>query len=331
QTEQPVQYPPEPEFSMNHTQTGGQASSTERGLAARRTLSSAYASTKSNGAAHAAHESLNSAYVSSKPDRYSVSTGDSQVDRDGESVYTEDKDRQWIVRDAPEPPSLEGIVDLTNTVDVDVVETQAPGQISPLGSLSLYIVTDFSTAVTHETVFPEVHTIREEVITREIHYHNVYHRILPIIDVEVLPPRHFIRLPDGGLREADPEEVRGRLGNWQIVETVSQDPPESPGVFEMLSQQTEPEIVSQRTWIAPEGHPFTETVWKHPPMWEEGVTVIGASRPNMVPPPSPTWNEPTPLHQTASRSSNNGEPQNLDENQGTALPLRINQPILSVG
>jgi hypothetical protein len=32
-----------------------------------------------------------------------------------------------------------------------------------------------------------------QVITREIHTHDVYHRVLPIIDVEVLPSRHFLR------------------------------------------------------------------------------------------------------------------------------------------
>jgi hypothetical protein len=48
------------------------------------------------------------------------------------------------------------------------------------------------TAVVHETVFPEIHHIRHEDITREIHNHHVYNRTLPIVDVQVLPARHFV-------------------------------------------------------------------------------------------------------------------------------------------
>lgn len=44
----------------------------------------------------------------------------------------------------------------------------------------------------HETILPTVHHIRHEEITREIHTHDVYHRQLPIIDVQVLPARHFV-------------------------------------------------------------------------------------------------------------------------------------------
>ena len=48
------------------------------------------------------------------------------------------------------------------------------------------------TAVVHETIVPDVHHIRFEQTTREIHHHHVHNRILPIIDVQVLSARHFV-------------------------------------------------------------------------------------------------------------------------------------------
>ena len=48
-------------------------------------------------------------------------------------------------------------------------------------------------------MLPEVHHIRHEQVTREIHTHDVYHRELPIIDVQVLPARHVI--PPTWIRE----------------------------------------------------------------------------------------------------------------------------------
>lgn len=38
------------------------------------------------------------------------------------------KDHNYIVKDAPAAPLLEGVVDLRNTVDTDVTETWAPGK-----------------------------------------------------------------------------------------------------------------------------------------------------------------------------------------------------------
>ncbi|KAG9808051.1 hypothetical protein KCU68_g21667, partial [Aureobasidium melanogenum] len=122
------------------------------------------------------------------------------------------KDHNYIVRDAPAAPLLEGVVNLENTVDTDVTETWAP-------------------AVTHETVQPQVHHIREEVITREIHNHDVYHRILPIIDIEVLPARHFVPTGNGDeLMEISEDEIPGRTGynqQWFIGEMLSKLPKDS--------------------------------------------------------------------------------------------------------
>ncbi|KAI1469513.1 uncharacterized protein F4812DRAFT_470432 [Daldinia caldariorum] len=76
----------------------------------------------------------------------------------------------------------EKVVDLRDTVDTDQTITYAP-------------------AVTHETIRPHVHEIMEEQIYREIHNHDVYHRIQPVYDVEILPARHFVPGADEMARE----------------------------------------------------------------------------------------------------------------------------------
>ncbi|KAI9840156.1 MAG: hypothetical protein M1837_001869 [Sclerophora amabilis] len=207
----------------------------------------------------------NTVHPSSKLDRPTVSHADFEGGHARGMLPQPTTKTANAVTSSSERPSLEGIVDLTNTVDTDVRETQAP-------------------AVCHETIYPEVRRIREEVITREIHLHDVYHRILPVIDVQILPARHFVPIPGGGLREATAEEVSGRQGNWQIVETVSHDPPTSSGVFSLFSEQTEPVVISRSSHISPEGYPVTETEWKHPPVWDTAARDAGQTKPFFIPP-----------------------------------------------
>ncbi|KAF2721253.1 hypothetical protein K431DRAFT_285083 [Polychaeton citri CBS 116435] len=61
-------------------------------------------------------------------------------------------------------------------------------------------------AVTHETVHKEVHHVRQEHITRDIHHHHVVHRVLPLVDVETLPTRHFVPT-ETGLKEVSEREI----------------------------------------------------------------------------------------------------------------------------
>lgn len=79
-------------------------------------------------------------------------------------------------------------------------------------------------AVTHDVVDQHFHEIREEQITRDIHTYDIYHRVLPVVDIVVLPARHFVLNEDGSKREISEAEVPGRAGtnqDWQIVETLS--------------------------------------------------------------------------------------------------------------
>ena len=100
----------------------------------------------------------------------------------------------------------------SNTYDTRVIEKFAPGMSIRDYTAFVQAITNQlpSSAVVHETVHKDIHHIREERITRDIHNHDVYHRILPIVDVEVLPPRHFLPVEGGGLVEISASEVPGR-------------------------------------------------------------------------------------------------------------------------
>ncbi|KAL9046631.1 MAG: hypothetical protein Q9214_000583, partial [Letrouitia sp. 1 TL-2023] len=150
----------------------------------------------------------------------------------------------------------------SSSYDTEVVESMAP-------------------AVVHETVYRDVHQVREEVITRETHNHDVYHRILPVIDVEVLPPRHFLPVEGGGLVEISGKEVPGRGNNWVIAETLSKIPSDQPAPTSArrfsARQFAEAEGKAVRQ-ITP-GYERTEQTWIHPPELETGGRDTGQTWP----------------------------------------------------
>lgn len=84
--------------------------------------------------------------------------------------------------------------------------------LSQYSSADTTVETKQARAVTHETVHQDVHEIRKEEITRDIHTHDVLHRVLPIRHVETLPSRHFVTTADGdGLVEVEEKDVPGRV------------------------------------------------------------------------------------------------------------------------
>lgn len=151
-------------------------------------------------------------------------------------------------------------------------------------------------AVTHETVVPKVRNIREEQITREIHTHDVFHRILPVIETEILPTKHYIRNSAGGLTEIPASDVPGRQEHWRIEESPrssntsfsadSVAPPAIPidrGHGSSVSARpktatasfSEPVMTSSRTSTMSSGGIKTESVWRHPPTWENSDRQLG--------------------------------------------------------
>ncbi|CAI6247312.1 unnamed protein product [Periconia digitata] len=144
---------------------------------------------------------------------------------------------------------LDGIVNLKDSVDVEKSVEIAP-------------------AVQHEVVKPKEHEIVEERIFREIHNHEVYHRILPVHDVEILPARHFVHDPNGKLIEVsgDPfPHLAGVEKRWEInrkQQIASELTPHRP-------MQVGPKIIADKTYMTEEGYPRRETTILHPPELED--------------------------------------------------------------
>lgn len=138
----------------------------------------------------------------------------------------------------------------------------------------------------HETVNPIVHHETQEVITREIHTHDVFHRVQPVIDVEILPTKHFIPDPQnpGSLKEIPASAVAGRQDNWSVkvnrdINDLAASPSLStPSNHHYAHETREPVLSSKRTHTAPEGHLKTEYVWRHPPVLDTDAYRAGETK-----------------------------------------------------
>lgn len=171
--------------------------------------------------------------------------------------------RNLGIKDSATPIDLKGVVDLTNTADTTLEESWAP-------------------AVTHNMIVEEHRDIREEQITREIHTHDVHHRILPVIDIEVKPARHFIPV-EGGYAEIAEEELPGRTGEnakWAIAEFVSKSMSKGGRVpRQFTARKFEGSEGEYKERKMPEGHTRTEQCWVHPPTLEDGGMRSGQTYP----------------------------------------------------
>ncbi|TAQ86815.1 hypothetical protein B7494_g4881 [Chlorociboria aeruginascens] len=208
--------------------------------------------------------------------------------QDGEAAQSPiSHPKPMIIEGENEAPSLEGVVDLTDTVDTNISTKTLP-------------------AVVQENVTPTPHEIRDEHITREIHNHDVYHRVLPVIQTEILPTKHYVLAKDGkSLIEIPESMIPGRSANgsphrnWEIIETphgaehgsilhrtsteVFDGPvdrarleatpelkPESPtsSTTTGVSLPNEPMLASKLESLTKDGISRTEYTWRHPPVYE---------------------------------------------------------------
>ena len=120
-----------------------------------------------------------------------------------------------------------------------------------------------------------MHEIREEQIHRDIHKHDIYHRVQPVYDIEVRPARHFVPGVNGELVEVPEADLPGCTGNnqsWYIGKRepsaawfTSRDPPELSSV----------KSAQEKKHVTPEGVVHQETTVVHPPTLEDISTVSG--------------------------------------------------------
>ncbi|KIW06800.1 uncharacterized protein PV09_02480 [Verruconis gallopava] len=144
------------------------------------------------------------------------------------------------------------------------------------------IVTKYEPPVKKETVQPIVHHVREEQITREIHHHDVFHRILPIREIEVLPAKHFRRAANGELEELPAGAMPGRANevlSRLAVENTSQRESTSlgPRTFTASSLDYLPQDYEER--VDADGVRRSHTTWIHAPVLEDGGRRTGQTQP----------------------------------------------------
>lgn len=115
----------------------------------------------------------------------------------------------------------------------------------------------------------------------------MYHRILPIIDVEVLPARHFVPTEDGsGLVEVPGPDLPGRSKNWIVAETLSKIPTGARltgGPREFTAREFRGTEGDEKLEMVEDesGNEFPRktTTWVHPPELEQGGRVTGQTVP----------------------------------------------------
>ncbi|KAI2464689.1 hypothetical protein F4781DRAFT_439324 [Annulohypoxylon bovei var. microspora] len=140
--------------------------------------------------------------VGSEPDRGVSHGSEMGTPMDEESSSPAKGEINDCVKSQSSPISGNAIPSLSNTVDTDKT-------------------TSYAQAITHETVRPHIHEIKEEQIYRDTHTHDVYHRIQPVSDIEVLPARHFVLGSNSALvevPEGDLPECTGLNQKWYIGE-----------------------------------------------------------------------------------------------------------------
>lgn len=131
-------------------------------------------------------------------------------------------------------------------------------------------------AVEHEKIIEKQHEVRQNVITREVHDHDIYHRILPIKDIEVKPARHFVPVQDGYV-EVDEDDLPGRTRqrtNWAIAELVSKSTPDTQGAVSarhFTARKFSGTDGDDKEYIGPDGYPVKEKTWVHPPTLEQNT------------------------------------------------------------
>ncbi|KAF2158798.1 hypothetical protein M409DRAFT_30755 [Zasmidium cellare ATCC 36951] len=135
-------------------------------------------------------------------------------------------------------------------------------------------------AVTHETRIVNTHEIITKPMTREIHNHHMLHRVQPIDDIEVLPPRHFaphtsgrgyVEIPTPKSSEGIQERVRDAFES--NAEENRAEARKNIGVGRVGPEGKYAE------WSSSDGVHHSESVWVHDPQLETAAKDAGETVP----------------------------------------------------
>jgi hypothetical protein len=174
--------------------------------------------------------------------------------------------------------------DMSNTHDLER-KLGVEGQLDLSQTEDTEIQTHWAPAVTHETIIENVHEVKEEQITREIHEHDVIHRILPIEEVEVLPARHFVRDGNGALQEVSEHRIPSRVDKYvqkgvaKGLEKALSRANAAVGPRNFTAREFHGDEGDYEESFMPDGSVRSERWWVHAPMLETGGVETGQTHP----------------------------------------------------
>ena len=150
--------------------------------------------------------------------------------------------------------------------------------------------------------------------------------ILPIVEIEVLPARHFVPADGGGYMEISEDDIPTRTGpetSQLIAETVANLQPKSGGPViprRFTAREFEGSEGEYREYTVPEGYRRTENTWVHPPTLETGD--IAVDRPVNLRPASLIQDSVAPRKQTSQEQRRAKQLQSPGASRPPAIPSR---------
>ena len=145
----------------------------------------------------------------------------------------------------------EGVLDLNNTEDTHTAVIWSP-------------------AVTHETRIVQPIEVVQRAVSRDVHNHHIIHRVLPVVDCQVLPARHFVPDGRGGYVEISEDQIPGGKPDSLdrlIAEAVTKSTSSQEGgvVPPTFTSQAREDKSRRKERVSKEGKLETEQWWMHTP------------------------------------------------------------------
>lgn len=146
--------------------------------------------------------------------------------------------------------------------------------------------TKWAPATTHETIRQDLHEVEHRQITREIHEHHVFHRVLPIKDVEVLPAKHFVESENGQRIEIPESQIPNgsvtKDAQRRMAKALQRKMPKDstgPGRRQFTARDFQGTDGDYKESVYPDGAMYTEQSWVHAPVLATGAKNSGQTQP----------------------------------------------------
>ena len=189
-------------------------------------------------------------------------------------------------RDIPSHPAVRPLTSPQTRSDEMSRQTKSTAADLDLNnSEDTTVQTQYAPAVTRETIQEHVREIEHPRITREIHTHEYHHRVLPVMDVEVKPSRHWVEAPDGSRHEVSADQLPPNATkdlDRYLAEAIRATLPKDnrqPGVRQFTARDFPGTEGDLRETIDADGMKHSERAWIYPPTLANGGKDSGQTKP----------------------------------------------------